>query len=28
MVLIGTDGKIQHSSSDMQGESTLRAWLE
>ncbi len=28
MVLIGADGKIQHSSSGMEGESTLRAWLE
>jgi hypothetical protein len=28
MVLIGADGKIQRSSSGMEGESTLRAWLE
>ena len=27
LVLIGADGKIKRSSSGMEGESTLRAWL-
>lgn len=27
LVLIGADGKIKHSSSGMEGESTLRTWL-